>query len=298
MNALRQWIARPATWTTYALAEGPVWDAKRRRLLWVDIVAGRVHAGKLDGSAIQPAEEFAVGTFAGSVAFTADGELVVAAKEQLTRIRPDGTRVLGTRILPDGSTRRLNDGAVDPGGRFVVGSLSLHGPGSGECLVVVDHDGTVRVLDEDLTLSNGIAWSADGTCMYSVDTLDGVVHSRAWDPASEVVGPRTDHITLAGELPDGIAVDADDHLWVAVWGAGQVRRFTPDGRLTGVVHVNAPHTSAVTFAGDDLRTLVITTARNELPVRALRRYPDSGRLFTARIEVPGLSATPWRPPTV
>jgi sugar lactone lactonase YvrE len=130
--------------------------------------------------------------------------------------------------------------------------------------------------------------------MFSVDTLRRTVSVRDYDPGSGAVGPRRVHLRLEDGFPDGIAMDADEHLWVAVWGGGEVRRYAPDGRLAGRVVTGAPHTSSVAFAGDDLRTLVITTATSELADDQLAAHPDSGRLFCARAGVPGLPVAPWQ----
>jgi sugar lactone lactonase YvrE len=177
-----------------------------------------------------------------------------------------------------------------------VGTLSLGGPSEREVLVRLEADGGLTVLDDDLALSNGLAWSADGRRMFSVDTVARTVSVRDYDLASGAVGPRRVHLRLEEGFPDGIAMDAADHLWVAVWGGGEVRRFAPDGTLVERVATGAPHTSSVAFAGDELRTLVVTTATSELGDDQLRAHPDSGRLFTARADVPGLPVAPWRGP--
>lgn len=286
-----------ATDRRFELAEGPVWDARRGLLWWVDIAAGTVHRGVLDGALIRPVDELRVDRTVGAVAVADDGSVLVAAERHLVVVGPDGSRTDGPRVIPDGVPRRCNDGAVDPAGRFVVGTLSLAGSVDtgppGEVLVRVEFDGRVTRLDTDLALSNGLAWSADGRTMYSVDTLPGLVHRRPYDPASGTVGSREVHLEISDGLPDGIALDADDHLWVAIWGAGEVRRYAPDGSLAGRLAVPAPHTSSVAFAGDDLRTLVITTAAVELTPAQLATHPDSGRLFTVRTDVAGVPLAPW-----
>ena len=288
--------ATPATSERFRLGEGPVWDAPRRRLLWVDIEGGAVLGGVLDGGAVTVTERIGFDTMVGAVAAAGDGTLLVAAQEQLIIQRPDGRRADGPRVVPTGEPRRCNDGGTDPAGRFLVGTLSLGEPSEREVLVRLEADGRLTVLDDDLRLSNGLAWSSDGRRMFSVDTPRRTVSVRDYDVASGAVGPRAVHLRLEDGFPDGIAMDAADHLWVAVWGGGEVRRYTPDGSLVERVATGAPHTSSVAFAGDDLRTLVITTATSELGEDQLRAHPDSGRLFTARAEVPGLPVAPWSGP--
>lgn len=282
--------ATPATDQAFKLAEGPVWDTERQSLCWVDILAGLVFEGHLDNGRIDVARTHQFEGMVGAVAVSPDGTLLVAGQEQLVVLRPDGTRHDGPRIIPSGQRRRLNDGGTDPAGRFLVGTLSLDGVSSTtEILVRWEADGSLTELDGDLTLSNGLAWSADGRLMYSVDTMRHTVFVRDYGPD----GPRRVHLRIDGGVPDGIAVDAADHLWVAVWGAGEVRRYAPDGNLVERISVPAPNTSSVAFAGPDLRTLVVTTASAELGPEGLREHPLSGRLFTIHVDVPGLPVAPW-----
>ncbi len=286
-----------ATHGTYQLAEGPLWDAARQRLLWVDILGGIVLEGTLDGDRIAVSREHHFDQMVGAVATAEDGTLLVAAQEHLIVVRPDGSRTDGVRIIPAGERRRLNDGGTDPAGRFLVGSLSLDGPSQGEVLVRLERDGSITTLDTDLTLSNGLAWSVDGTVMYSVDTERRTVLVRDYDVETGEVGERSIHLHLEDGYPDGIAIDAAGHLWVAVWGAGEVRRYAPDGTVTDVVAVPARCTSSVALAGPDLRTLVITTAIESTGDTGPAQ-PDAGRLFTARTAVPGLPVTAWAPVAV
>ncbi|MEQ3552640.1 SMP-30/gluconolactonase/LRE family protein [Pseudonocardia nematodicida] len=289
---------KPATDQAFRLAEGPVWDAVRNRLLWVDILDGVVMQGVLDADGrIQAGPMWRSRDMIGAVAVADDGRIVVAARETIAVLRPDGSMMDGPRVIPAGARRRLNDGAIDPGGRFVVGTLSLDKPSMGETLVRWEDDGSLTVIDGDLTLSNGVAWSADGRVMYNVDTMRGVVFTREYDPVSGAAGQRHVHLRLDGGHPDGIAVDAEDHLWIAMWGAGEVRRFSPHGSPIGRLRLPAPHSSSVAFAGPDLRTLIVTTARAELTAEQLRAAPDSGRLFSARVDVPGLPVPAWSRPS-
>jgi sugar lactone lactonase YvrE len=282
-----------ATREAFRLAEGPRWDAARGRLLWVDILAGAVLEGRLDDGQVTVAARSDFGGMVGAVAFADDGSLLVAAQDRLVALGADGTRRNGPRVVAAGERRRLNDGAPDPAGRFVVGTMSLEGESQREVLARLETDGSLTPIDDDLGLSNGLAWSADGRRMYSADSGRGVVFVRDYDPADGAAGERRVHLRFDEGVPDGIAMDAEDHLWVAVHGRGEVRRFAPDGALVDRVDVPAPHSTAVAFAGDDLRTLVVTTAYGELGEQERRAHPDSGRLFTTRVDVPGLPVPPW-----
>ena len=285
--------ARPAAREVFGLAEGPWWDGDRQRLLWVDIVAGKVFEGSLDEDTVSVTRDWHLEGMAGAVAVTDRGSLLVAGQEGLVLLAPDGTTYAGPRLLPPASNRRLNDGSTDPAGRYFVGSLTIGGPEAyAEELFVVESDGSVAIVDDDLSLSNGLAWSADGTRMYSTDTLRGLIYVRDYDPGTGARGDRRVFLEITEGYPDGCTVDSQDHLWVAHWGIGEVRRYAPDGTLVSRVSVDAPNTSAVSLAGPDLCTLIITTASVELEADALSAHPNSGRIFTARCDVPGLPTTP------
>jgi sugar lactone lactonase YvrE len=260
--------------------------------LWVDIVSGRVFAGRLEpDDTITVTDFWSFATTVGSVAVSTAGDLLVAERETLTL----GGKTL-VRVLPEGSPSRLNDGGVDPAGRFLVGSLSQSDVTDGQQILVrLDANG-LTTLDSDLSLSNGLAFSPEGTRLYSVDTKPAVVWSRAYDPVSGASGPREKLFTITEGLPDGICTDIDGNLWIAIWGGSRVECRAPSGNLLATVDVDAPHTSSVAFAGAALDVLVITTATQELSPNDLRRHPDSGRIFTARVGAAGLPTPYWIPP--
>lgn len=285
--------ATRATEATFELGEGPLWDARRGLLRWVDIVAGAVLEGELTTDGVTVTGRRVHDDTVGAVAVAEHGALLVVGTHRLFVLQPDGTRIDGPVVTPSSGDHRCNDGATDPAGRYVVGTISRGEATGDEVLARWEDDGSVTVLDDDLRLSNGLAWSGDGQRLFSVDSLRGVVFTRRYDPSTGQTGPRRVHLEVADGEPDGIAVDAEDHLWVAVWGAGEVRRHAPDGRVVARVATGAPHTSSLTFAGPDLRTMVITTARQGLSADQLRDAPASGALFTTRVDVPGRPTVPW-----
>jgi sugar lactone lactonase YvrE len=280
------------------LGEGPVWDAARNRLLWVDIRRGTVFAGALqEDGRVEILERIEFDETVGAVAVAAAGELLIAGAEEILVRDNDGNVTRGPRVLPQDCGRRLNDGKPDPAGNFIVGSLSLGLPSSTEVLIHVSAAGEVTELDNDLTLSNGLAWTADGSRMYSIDTLKQVVYARSYDAMSGTTGPRSEFLQVNG-LPDGMCLDAEEHLWIAMWGLGEVHRYSPAGKLVSVIKVPAPHVTSVAFAGPSLQTLVITTATQDLSEAQLAQYPQSGALFTLNTPVPGLPQPYWRGPVL
>jgi sugar lactone lactonase YvrE len=285
-----EYTARPALDVHYELAEGPYWDAPRERLLWVDILRGIVFEGSLAGDRVLVSREHRFDGMVGAVVVADDGSLLVASQESLVVIETDGTRAPGPRIIAEGIAARNNDGATDPQGRFIVGTLSLGREANRECLYRVNVDGSLFTIDADLSLSNGLAWSSDGRTFYSVDTLAGIVWKRAY---SDPLGLRERFLSIGGGYPDGICIDAEGNLWVAVWGSAEVRKFSPQGEQTAVVHTSAPHTSSVAFVGRHLDRLLITSGRQDLDAQQLAAFPDSGLLFLADVGVVGVPTPPW-----
>ena len=283
----------PASDERYGLAEGPLWDGDRNRLLWVDINAGDVHGGALSARRVVHESVMHLDATVGAVVSSAEGELLVAGARRLYYVSPEGAVSPGPRVLTDGVDSRLNDGGCDPAGRFLVGSLALDDRASAEVLVRVDADGQVAVLDDDLGMSNGLAFSRRGDELYSVDTAPGIVWIRDYDAATGAAGRRRELLRLEGEQPDGLCVDASGNLWIAMWGRGQVRCYSPAGEHLAVVEVAAPNTTSAAFVGGSLDMLLITTASEQLSESQRARYPDSGRLFTAEVGVSGLPVPRW-----
>lgn len=279
----------PATTEHYFLAEGPMWDAARSRLLWVDILEGHVHSGALSPEGIiTHLERIDFPDVAGTVAVAASGDLVVAGTDRLHFRDSSGVFTAGEPVVT-GADRRFNDGKPDPSGRLVVGTK---GPTHAEVLGRFD-GAEFTILDDDLQLSNGLTWTRDGSIFYSVDTPTRRIHRRSYDAVTGIVGEREVFAELTDGYPDGITIDAEEHIWVAVWGGGCVLRLDPAGEVVARIDVPAPHTSSVAFAGPDLDIMVITTARENLSAAQLAEHPLSGRLFTLRPGVKGLPPYLW-----
>ena len=266
------------------LGEGPVWDPGTRSLYWVDIPARLVH--RLDAAGRHTCWD--VGLPAGSVAVRASGGLVVAA----------GTRFLAldtaTGIITDladtgGHPRtRMNDGACDVAGRFYAGTMAAdESPGQGS-FYRLDPDHSVTELFTGLGISNGVGWSPDDRLMFYVDSLDYRVDVMDYDPATGAMGERRPFVRLgSGEVvPDGLAVDADGGVWVAVWGGSVIQRYNADGHLTSLVRLPAANVTSLAFGGPDLDQLYITTADGP--------GQEAGALFTCPAGIAGLPAYPYR----
>lgn len=288
--------------SAYDLAEGPRWDDVRALVSWVDIPNGRVFRARLgadsgdEAGGLRVTDRLDFPDTVGSAGPTSDGGLIVAAHDRLVTVASDGTRHATEAILDRADQLRLNDSAVDPAGRLLVGSMATDGrPGAG-ALFRLEPSGDVVVLKSRLTLANGIGWSPDGTTLYLVDSVPGTLWSASYDVSTGNVHAWAPLVSTFDGLPDGLCVDSAGRIWVAVWGSSRVRCFTPTGDPLAAVHVPAPHVTAAAFVGPAMDRLLITTARVELDDEALARYPDSGGLFLADVHAVGLPTTRWTPP--
>ncbi|SPT51484.1 SMP-30/gluconolactonase/LRE family protein [Actinomadura madurae] len=290
---MKEYVAEVASVDAYQLAEGPVWDDTGERVLWVDIAGGNVYIGTLDGDCVTVTASHHIDDTVGAVAPTDSGDLLVAGHHAVHLLTGEGHLTEVSRPLRPSERRRFNDGACDPGGRFLVGTLSLGEPARRESLYQIDPVAGVSVLDDDLALSNGIAWSPDGAVLYTVDTTPGTIWARSYDATSGKCGERHVAFSVRDGSPDGICVDTDGNLWVAIWGRGEVRCFSPRGQLLATVLVKAPHVSSVAFVGPGRDRLLITTARDELSADDLAAHPASGHLFLADVPARGATTFAW-----
>jgi sugar lactone lactonase YvrE len=289
--------------------EGPTWDDGRGELLWVDITAGQVRraAIRADGSFAETGVHRG-GQTVGAVVPAADGGWLLAADAGFTHLAADGSaRVLlslageGGAPAPDGTAggTRMNDAACDPAGRFYAGTMAFdQRPGAG-ALYRLDLDGTVTTVLDGLTVSNGIDWSPDGRTVYLADSGPGVVHAFDYDPGSGAFGDGRVLLEFGGDdgVADGLTVDDEGCIWAALWGGGQVRRWSPEGELLAVVDVpGVTQTSSCAFAGPGRDLLVVSTSAEGLDDAARAAQSDAGRLFTARPGGTGPPAKPYRGP--
>ncbi|MFY9928915.1 MAG: SMP-30/gluconolactonase/LRE family protein [Streptosporangiaceae bacterium] len=264
--------------------EGPVWSASWGGLRWVDMLAGDMLALHDDGTVTRRH----LGPVLAAIRPRACGGMVVALDRQFALSGSgEDLRPLG-ELWPDTGIR-FNDGGCDPQGRFYCGSMAHDSaPGAGS-LYRLDVDGTVAVVLRGVTVSNGIGWSPDGATAYYIDTLTHRVDAFEYDPERELTGRRP-LAYIDESLPDGLAVDAEGGVWVALMGGGAVHRYRPDGTLDAKIEVPVRQVTACTFGGPALEQLFITTSRIGLGTGA---EAAAGAVFRADVGVTGLPALPF-----
>jgi sugar lactone lactonase YvrE len=262
--------------------EGPVWDTAAGRLRWVDMLSGDVLT--LDGTGTITRAH--VGDMATALRPRAGGGLVVAVERGFAVLDASGATVREDTAFDDPACR-MNDGGADRQGRFLCGSMDYAMAEPRAALYRYDPDGTVSTVLTGVTLSNGIAWSLDGERMYYIDSVTQQVDVFDYDPASGRPAGRRPLVRIdsARGLPDGLALDSEGAVWVALYGGHAVHRYGPDGRLDAVLELPVAKVTACAFGGPGLDELYITTSRVDL---APGDQPAAGALFLARPGVRGL----------
>jgi sugar lactone lactonase YvrE/DNA-binding IclR family transcriptional regulator len=261
------------------LGEGPMWSPRDNALYWVDIFTPSVH--RYD-AATGADSETPLGTMASLVVPKASGGLLVATPGGLMALDLS-TRRLTPFCHPEAGRPnvRYNDGKCDRRGRLWVGSMDMGAAANRGHLFCVEGNGSWRQVDTGFTVPNGMGWSPDNRSMYLTDTYRQTIYRYDFDLASGTVGNRQALITIPASdgKPDGLTVDDQGCLWVALWDAWQIARYSPDGQLMQRVRVPVPRPTSCCFGGDNLDTLFITSASLRLDEAQLASAPLSGSLF-------------------
>jgi len=272
------------------LGEGAAWSVERQRLYWVDIFGRMVHVyNPVDGSD----RAIPVGQAIGTLAPRQKGGLVLALKAGIY-FMDETSGGLEQVCAPESHlpNNRFNDGKCDPAGRFWAGTMSDKSESGAGALYRLDADLSVHKMVDHITTSNGMIWSLDARTMYYIDTPTRTVWAFDYDNATGALSRRRAAITIPKEEggPDGMTIDAEGMLWVAMWEGWQVNRYNPlTGQKLASIPVPVARVTSMAFSGPDLDTLYITTAQMKDPDAERERQPHAGGLFKIK---PGVRGVP------
>ncbi|WP_461786564.1 SMP-30/gluconolactonase/LRE family protein [Prosthecobacter sp.] len=270
------------------LGEGPLWHPQRQSLWWVDITGQKFFEAKLTGEAPRTLD---CAQMIGAVVATARGGLLAALHDGIHLVDPETGRTtpFASAPLHDAKEFRFNDGKVDPRGRFWAGTMALDFRRGQSRLYRFAGDRSATVMQERVSISNGLAWSPDAKTLYYIDSPMGVVQSFAFDLEEGAIGPSRVAITIeeGNGLPDGCCMDAEGCLWIGHWGGSKVTRWEPrTGRLLATVPVPVRNVTSCAFGGPRLDRLFITTAMDE---ENKSPEPEAGLVFCVE---PGVTGQP------
>jgi sugar lactone lactonase YvrE len=264
------------------LGEGPIWHQRRGSYFWVDIEHGILHEfSKATGSV----QKWPVGRYVSAVIEQPDDSLILGVQGGLVKFdMKDGNISPLVAIDADIPANRCNDGACDSEGRIWIGTMNVyvHDKKHAGSLYRVDTHLEVTQMLTGLPIPNGIVWSVDGTRMYFIETISASVKSYLFDKATgDIQFEKIVYIVLKGfGLPDGMCINAEGMLWIALYGGSSVQRINPaTGEELIKIELPAPHITNCCFGGDELDEMVITSARENLSPEQLAQYPESGNTF-------------------
>jgi sugar lactone lactonase YvrE len=260
--------------------EGPVWSNSWGGLRWVDMLAGDVLSLSGDGTV----RRSHVGKVAAAVRPRRGGGAVIAVERGFALEDTDGALSTLEPVWTDPSVR-MNEGGCDPDGRFWCGSMAYDQRPGAASLYRLDPDGSVHRALDGVTVSNGLEWSPDGSLAYYDDTATHRIDVFDYDTDTGLTRRRTFVRFPEDGNPDGLTVDAEGGVWVALFGKGSVHRYRPDGVLDEVLELPTAQVTACTFGGPDLDQLFVTTSREGMRPDD---DPVAGSLFRAHVGVAGL----------
>ena len=273
-----------------SLGEGSLWNPATERLYWVDIEGRALH---VFDPATGADRRYPTGKRIGTVVPMRNGNALVALQTGIHELDLETGHLTRLADPVTDEHLRFNDGKCDPAGRFWVGTFDFLGRARAGTLYRFDPDGSTHIMLRHITNSNGIAWSLDQRTMYYIDTPTLTVQAFDYDNATGSIANGRVVVQFPAGIgwPDGMTLDAEGKLWVALWGGGAVQRYDPaTGALLAVVQVPAPFTSSCAFGGPELRTLYITSARGGLSPQQLQEFPLSGDVFAVEPGVRGVAA--------
>jgi len=273
------------------LGEGAIWNYKTGELMWINITGKilNIYNPKTGNN-----KEMFTGQMIGTVVPCESDLVLVALKNGIYSLDPfTGSKKFIVDPEGDLPNNRFNDGKCDPAGRFWAGTMSIVDEKGAGTLYRLDRDSSIHKMIENVSISNGIVWSLDFKKMYYIDTPTQKVMSYDYDnETGEISSPKV-AVEVSVDLgsPDGMTMDAEGNLWIALWGGSAVGCWNPEtGVLLRKIEVPAKNVTSCAFGDDDLGTLYITTARTDTNEEELKKFSNAGGLFKTKPGVKGKKA--------
>jgi len=239
------------------LGEGPIWSADTNSVTWTDITQNTFHTADIDTGKTM---SFGVPSMVGAIAHSKDGGYIAATQKGFARIGVDGKYSPLHSFLPD--DMRMNDGKVDPSGRFWAGSMALSFEKGRGSLYVLEKDNSYRSILDDITLSNGMGWSPDAQYFYYIDSVPGVLKRFDYDLYTGYISNPKDLITFdsSSGIPDGMSMSSDGKIVIALWDGGRIEIYEPSGEKVSEITLGVSRPTSCTFAGPNRDILIVSTA--------------------------------------
>ena len=266
------------------LGEGPIWSPQTNCVTWTDITQNIFHTADIDTGATQ---SFSAPSMVGALAHTRGGDYVAATQEGFAFVSIDGKFTQLHSFLAD--DMRMNDGKVDPVGRFWAGSLALSFEAGRGSLYVLGKDSSYKKVLENCTLSNGMGWSPDAKYFYYIDSIPGILRRFDFDSVHGLISNPIDLITFdtTKGIPDGMSVSSEGKIVVSLWDGARVEIYDPNGTKASEIAVGVSRPTSCTFGGVDGNTLIVTSASQGIDCN---KEPLAGKILA--VTGTGLSGLP------
>ncbi|GBL28303.1 regucalcin [Actinomycetota bacterium] len=243
------------------LGEGPIWTPETNSVTWTDITQNTFHTANIDTG---KTESFGVPSMIGAIAHTKDGHYIAATQKGFARISIDGQYSPLHSFLQD--DMRMNDGKVDPAGRFWAGSMALSFEKDRGSLYILETDNSYQKVLDNITLSNGMGWSPDAQYFYYIDSIPGVLKRFEYDLDNGKISNPKNLITFAAAsgVPDGMSVSSDGKIVIALWDGGRIEIYEPTGAKVSEIKLGVSRPTCCTFAGPNQDILIVSTASQDI----------------------------------
>lgn len=279
---MTDYVSVPSGRYGLTLGEGPLWNPGTGELSIIDIFDKTVYRFEVRGTELTEVGSFRTEGDVGAALPLEDGHFLTCERGGVFVRDIDGTGHRVADLPVSGSDMRFNDGKLGPDGHLWVGVMDDEATEGRGSLWRISAHGDAQCLLDGLTIPNGMDWWGDEFWFVNGPTEE----IRCYRFDSRGIEPTDRRITTRG-TPDGLVIDTEGFLWLALWGEGRVDRYRPDGAVLDTVSVASPHSTSLSFAGDDLTTLVMTSARFAMSDEALAATPHAGDLFTVSVEATG-----------
>jgi D-xylonolactonase len=269
------------------LGEGPLWVAQENAVYWVDIVNQNVHRLSLADGAKQT---WSFDQQITSIAVREQGGFVCTFRDGFA-ILDLTTSAIDPIVLLEAEKpgNRFNDGKVDGNGRYWAGTMDDKAQLASGALYCLDKTLNCRQMDDGYIITNGPTFSADGKTLYHTDSVKRTIYAFDLSEDGEISNKRVfAQLQKEDGVPDGMTVDSENCIWGCHFNGSRITRYSPAGEILQVIPMPVPHVTSCTFAGPELDTLYITTARLDLSEADLAKYPLAGSLFSCKPGVKGL----------
>lgn len=270
------------------LGESPLWHAARKCCFWVDIENGVLYEYNWTQ---QTTRNWKFNYRLTLVLQGKDDQLTLALDAKIASFDLETEKLKWLVDIETDSEIRCNDGAPDTLGRLWIGTMHLEHKNEAGALYCIDPDLKVHKKLNNITISNGIAWSLDNKRLYYIDSPTQAVQSFIFEEKTGKIIFEKNVISIPNEMgsPDGMSIDEEGMLWIAHWGGFGLYRWNPrNGELISKIEVPVPQVSSCAFVGENLDYLLITTARENMKEEELKKYPESGDVFLAKTAVKGV----------